>query len=81
VTNSRLHYFWLKTRALSSSKTRARSFKGQVQQHKAMVDQKRPQSLDLCDPEDLIKKITRKELDVKPYLDYLNDKYSRLYGF
>jgi len=46
-----------------------------------MVDEKRPQSLDLCDPEDLIKKITRKELDVKPYLDYLNDKYSRLYGF
>jgi carboxypeptidase Taq len=33
------------------------------------------------DPADLIKKITGKELDVKPYLNYLNDKYSKLYGF
>jgi len=36
---------------------------------------------DLYDPSDLIKKITGKELSVKPYLDYLNQKYSKLYGF
>jgi len=35
----------------------------------------------LYDPADLIKKITGKELNVKPYLNYLNDKYSKLYGF
>jgi len=35
----------------------------------------------LYDPPDLIKKITGKELNVKPYLNYLNQKYSNLYGF
>jgi carboxypeptidase Taq len=35
----------------------------------------------LYDPMDLIKKITKKGLTVKPYLDYLNNKYSELYGF
>ncbi|MEM3700336.1 MAG: carboxypeptidase M32 [Candidatus Bathyarchaeia archaeon] len=35
----------------------------------------------LYDPEDLIKKITGKGLSVKPYLNYLGEKYSRLYGF
>ncbi|MGB9714016.1 MAG: carboxypeptidase M32 [Candidatus Bathyarchaeales archaeon] len=35
----------------------------------------------LYDPANLIKKITGTELDVKPYLNYLNDKYSKLYGF
>jgi carboxypeptidase Taq len=35
----------------------------------------------LYDPEDLIRKITGKELNVKPYLNYLNEKYSKLYGF
>jgi len=35
----------------------------------------------LYDPADLIKKITGKELDVRPYLDYLTHKYSKLYGF
>ncbi len=35
----------------------------------------------LYDPADLIKKITGEELKVKPYLDYLTDKYSKLYGF
>ena len=35
----------------------------------------------LCDPADLIKKITGTELKVKPYFDYLNEKYSKLYGF
>jgi len=33
----------------------------------------------LYDPADLIRKLTEKELDVKPYLNYLNEKYSKLY--
>ena len=36
---------------------------------------------DLYDPADLIKKITGKKLDAKPYLEYLQKKYSTLYGF
>jgi carboxypeptidase Taq len=35
----------------------------------------------LYDPEELIRKITGKGLDVKPYLNYLNRKYSKLYVF
>jgi carboxypeptidase Taq len=35
----------------------------------------------LYDASDLIKKISGKKLDVKPYLSYLNEKYSSLYGF
>jgi len=35
----------------------------------------------LYDPPELIKKITGKELDVKPYLKYLYNKYSELYSF
>jgi carboxypeptidase Taq len=35
----------------------------------------------LYDPSELIRKIAGKELDVKPYLNYLNEKYSKLYGF
>jgi len=33
----------------------------------------------LYDPPDLIKKIAGEEISVKPYLDYLNEKYSKLY--
>lgn len=36
---------------------------------------------DLYDPKDLIRKITGKELTVKPFLDYLNTKYSAFYEF
>ena len=36
---------------------------------------------DLYDPADLIKRITGKTLDAEPYLEYLGEKYSRLYGF
>jgi carboxypeptidase Taq len=36
---------------------------------------------DLYDPPDLIKLITGKELTVEPFLNYLNAKYSKLYGF
>ena len=35
----------------------------------------------LYDPADFIKKATGTELTVKPYLKYLQEKYSRLYGF
>ena len=35
----------------------------------------------LYSPPDLIKIITGKELSVNPYLNYLNEKYSRLYEF
>jgi carboxypeptidase Taq len=35
----------------------------------------------LYDPPELIRKITGKELNVKPYLKYLNEKYSKLYDF
>jgi carboxypeptidase Taq len=36
---------------------------------------------DLYDPEELIKRVTGKNLDSKPFLDYLNEKYAKLYGF
>jgi carboxypeptidase Taq len=36
---------------------------------------------DLFDPEDLIKQATGTNLTSEPYLKYLNEKYSRLYGF
>jgi carboxypeptidase Taq len=36
---------------------------------------------DLYDPEDLIKKATGKNLDPQPFLKYLQNKYSELYGF
>jgi len=35
----------------------------------------------LYDPADLIKKITGEEINVKHYLDYLNDKFAKLYGY
>ncbi|MFQ5951651.1 MAG: hypothetical protein ACE5KH_06165 [Candidatus Geothermarchaeales archaeon] len=35
----------------------------------------------LHDHQDLIRKVTGQELDVKPYLSYLDEKFSRLYGY
>jgi carboxypeptidase Taq len=35
----------------------------------------------LYDPSELLKRITSQELRVKPYLDYLNNKYSGIYDF
>jgi carboxypeptidase Taq len=35
----------------------------------------------LYNPQELLKKITGEKLNVKPYLKYLNEKYSELYGF
>jgi len=36
---------------------------------------------DLYDPADLIRRITGNELDAEPYLQYLQEKYGKLYGF
>jgi len=36
---------------------------------------------DLYDPADLIRRITGNDLDAGPYLGYLREKYSELYGF
>jgi carboxypeptidase Taq len=36
---------------------------------------------DLYDPLELIRKITGNELNIKPYLNYLSEKYSKLYNF
>ncbi|MCW4054943.1 MAG: carboxypeptidase M32 [Candidatus Bathyarchaeota archaeon] len=36
---------------------------------------------DLYDPADLIMRIAGKKLDAEPYLEYLREKYSELYGF
>jgi carboxypeptidase Taq len=36
---------------------------------------------DLYDPADLMKKVTGRALDADPYLNYLREKYSGLYGF
>jgi carboxypeptidase Taq len=36
---------------------------------------------DLYDPADLMQKVTGKDLDAEPYLKYLGEKYSGLYGF
>jgi carboxypeptidase Taq len=35
----------------------------------------------LYDPAELIKNVTGSQLDAKPYLDYLEEKYGTLYGF
>jgi len=35
----------------------------------------------LYDPADLIKKITGEQLNVKPYLEYLDKKYSWIYEY
>jgi len=35
----------------------------------------------LYDPGDLLMRITGKKLDAEPYLEYLGEKYSKLYGF
>jgi len=35
----------------------------------------------LHDPGDLIKIITGSELTIEPFMDYLDEKYSKLYGY
>jgi carboxypeptidase Taq len=35
----------------------------------------------LYDPEDLVKEVTGNELAVKPFIDYLEDKFKKVYGY
>jgi len=35
----------------------------------------------LYDPEELVKRVTGRGLVVKPFIDYLEDKYKAIYGF
>jgi carboxypeptidase Taq len=35
----------------------------------------------LYDPVDLVREVTRKEISVEPFIDYLNTKLGRIYGF
>lgn len=55
--------------------------KGNFKPVKQWLTDKVHQQGNLYDPPVLIKKITGKELTVKPYLNYLNEKCSKLYDF
>ena len=55
--------------------------KGSFKPAKQWLTEKVHKQGNLYDPPMLIKKITGKELTVKPYLNYLNEKCSKLYGF
>jgi carboxypeptidase Taq len=35
----------------------------------------------LYDPADLVKTVTGKDLDIKPFLNYLDAKFSAIYGY
>jgi carboxypeptidase Taq len=54
---------------------------GKLQNIKAWLNKNVHSLGDLYDPADLIKKITGKNLDAEPYMQYLQEKYSSLYGF
>jgi len=55
--------------------------KGSFKPAKQWLTEKVHKQGNLYDPPMLIKKITGKELTVKPYLNYLNEKCSKFYGF
>jgi carboxypeptidase Taq len=55
--------------------------KGSFKPAKQWLAEKVHKQGNLYDPPMLIKRITGKELTVKPYLNYLNEKCSKLYGF
>jgi len=55
--------------------------KGNFNDMKQWLTKKIHSQGNLYDPAEFIKKITGTGLDVKPYLSYLNEKYSELYGF
>jgi carboxypeptidase Taq len=55
--------------------------KGKITDVKQWLTQNIHAQGDLYDPPELIKKITGSGLNVKPYLNYLREKYSKLYGF
>jgi carboxypeptidase Taq len=60
---------------------RKRLTKGNFDDIKAWLTKNVHSQGNLYDPADLIKRIVGTEIDVKPYLGYLNSKYSALYGF
>ena len=55
--------------------------KGSFKPAKQWLTEKVHKQGNLYDPPMLVKKITGKELTVKPYLNYLNEKCSKLYDF
>jgi len=55
--------------------------KGNFKPAKQWLTEKVHKQGNLYDPPALIKKITGKELTVKPYLNYLNAKCAKLYDF
>jgi len=55
--------------------------KGNLTQTKTWLTKNVHSQGNLYDPAELIKKITGTEINVKPYLNYLNQKYSQLYDF
>jgi carboxypeptidase Taq len=55
--------------------------KGNFKPVKQWLAEKVHKQGNLYDPPALIKRITGKELTVKPYLNYLNEKCSKLYDF
>jgi carboxypeptidase Taq len=67
--------------ALDIHDWRSQLAKGNLEGIKAWLTKNVHSRGDLYDPADLIKRITGKALDAEPYLEYLREKYSRLYGF
>ncbi|MDD5703225.1 MAG: hypothetical protein PHU23_14405, partial [Dehalococcoidales bacterium] len=55
--------------------------RGSFQAVKEWLSQNVHKPGNLYDPSELIKQITGNEVSVGPYLNYLNEKYSRLYRF
>jgi carboxypeptidase Taq len=60
---------------------RSRLAKGNLESIKRWLVKNVHSQGDLYESAELIKKITGKKLDAKPYLEYLEEKYSALYGF
>ena len=60
---------------------RSQIAKGSFQKVKGWMVEKIHQQGDLYDPAVLVKKITGEDLNVKPYLEYLNKKCSWIYGY
>ena len=67
--------------ALDGPDWRSQLAQGNLEGIKAWLTKNVHSQGDLYDPADLIKRITGKTLDAEPYLEYLGEKYSRLYGF
>jgi len=67
--------------ALDIPEWRSQLVQGNLEGIKAWLTKNVHSRGDLYDPADLIKRITGKTLDAEPYLEYLREKYSGLYGF